>query len=110
MKLTATITTKQDDPIFNGHRDPRKVVRFFCVLSYNDEPIANSGIWAKNEQEALDNALSDLRNLEYELVRNGYERTEFEWQPDGWGQYRVKTPEDAARTKETLKGMDIPPR
>lgn len=102
MKLTAKITTKQRPPIFNAHRDPRPYVLFLCELFHGKEMVADSGAWASTERKAIENAQAHLARIEVDIVRDGYEPTDFEWRVDGWGQLHVRTTEDAARVKEIL--------
>jgi len=105
MKFTARVTTKQTDPIFNGHRDPRKTVLFFCEITVNDEVICDSGFWCKTEEDAIKEAKAKFSQIETTVLMVGYKRTDFEWRVDGWGQLRVRTFEDAARVHENVKDI-----
>jgi hypothetical protein len=101
MRMTARITTKQRDPIFNGHRDPRKTIYFFCELVYRNKVVADSGIWTDSERKAIEYARSDLANkLDVTIDRVNYHPMDYDPMLDGWGQCRVREPEHAARLRE----------
>jgi hypothetical protein len=104
MKLIAQLTTKLSDPIYNAHRDPRKVVYYLCKLYIKPahgplrkdaEPIAESGIWSHTEKGAIDSALTALTRIDH-VVKRDYNRLDYEWasEADAWGQVHVRDSED----------------
>jgi len=106
--LKVKVKTKQSDPIFNAHRDPAPIVYFFAEIYVGDIFLTDSGMWCKEENDAINNARANLTN-KLELERTNYHPSEHRHGLDGWGQKHIETdPERVASVRKIYDEMEMP--